>query len=282
MKAQILLATHNPDMELFARQLASLVAQTEPDWQCLVFDDSSNDRLAVRDSLPDERFHLLPATEHLGPFRAFGALLSAAGPVPAFLCDQDDHWHPEKLSRMLEIDGPVFSAMRVVDPAGSVVRPRFLPPPTDLSAAGLLLMNCVPGTALKITDEVRRAGLPLPAPGLRGWHDQWLAAVAARVGSLIYLDEPLVDYTQHSEQVIGDGLRRISAQRLRRFIGQPQLRSRARWVMSAAFRLLQLPGPDDPDLQAVAAGDFRQVLGRYDLPPQRAALLTVGRLLPGR
>ncbi len=282
MKAQILLATHNPDRNLFVRQLASLTAQTESDWRCLVFDDNSHDRSAVRALLPDERFQLLPATEHLGPYRAFGALLMAAGPAPVFLCDQDDYWHPDKLERMLAVPGSAFSAMRVVDTAGVVLRDRFLPAPKDLSPTALLLMNCVPGTALKITDDVRRASLPLPAPGLRGWHDQWLAAVAARIGSLTYVDEALVDYTQHSAQVIGDGLRRLSLRRVRRFVGRPELRSRVDWVMSAAFRLLQLPGPDDPDLCAVAAGDFGQLVRRYDVPAQRAALLAAGRWLPAR
>ncbi|MEI2784836.1 MAG: hypothetical protein V9E82_03900 [Candidatus Nanopelagicales bacterium] len=50
-------------------------------------------------------------------------------------------------------------------------------------------MNCVSGTALKITPEVLTAALPFPAPTLRGWHDQWLAAVAARLGGLTYLDQ---------------------------------------------------------------------------------------------
>jgi glycosyltransferase involved in cell wall biosynthesis len=282
VKAQILLATHNPEPDLFTRQLASLTSQTQQDWQCLVLDDASRDRRAVRDLLPDERFRLLPATQHLGPYRAFGTLLEAAGAVPVFPCDQDDHWHPDKLARLLSVPGTAFSAMRVVDPSGAVVRQRFLPTPTDLSASSLLLMNCVAGTSMKVTDEVRRASLPLPAPQLRGWHDQWLAAVAARLGSLTYVDEALVDYTQHGAQVIGDGLRRFSVRRLRQFLSQPEFRSRVDWVMSAAFRLLQLPGPEDPDLQAIAAGDFHRLLRRYDIPPQRAILLTAGRWLPDR
>ncbi len=112
---------------------------------------------------------------------------------------------------------------------------------------------------------------------LRGWHDQWLAAVAARLGDLTYLDEALVDYTQHESQVIGDGLRAVTASRLRIFMQRPALRSRTDCVRVAAHRLLELPGPADPDLEAIAAGRFRQVLRHHSIPRSRAALLLAGR-----
>lgn len=273
------MATYNPPPALFSRQVASLTAQTEPDWQCLVFDDGSLDRPAVQGALTDSRFQLMPAHEHLGPYRAFEYLLKhSQDAVPVFFCDQDDRWHPDKIARMLAIPGTVFSAMHVVDEAGHPVRERYLPAPDgQLTPAGLLLMNRVSGTALAVSPRVRTASLPFPAPQLRGWHDQWLAAVAARLGELHYLDEPLVDYTQHSAQVVGDGLREVSSTRVRRFLRRPQLRSRADWVRTAAFQLLKLPGPSDPDLEALAAGQFREVLRRHEVPPQRAALLLAGR-----
>ncbi len=279
MKAQIVLATHNPRPDLLERQLRSLIDQTESNWQCLVLDDASSDRSAIASVLSDCRFTLLPAREHLGPYRAFEHLLQSAATVPVFLCDQDDYWHPEKVALMLAVPGAAFSAMRVVDDQGSLVRDRFLPPPTDLTPAGLLLMNCVSGTALKITPEVLAAALPFPAPTLRGWHDQWLAAVAARLGGLTYLHEALVDYTQHDSQVIGDGLRTVTAQRLRRFTRRPQLRARTDWIRVAAHRLLALPGPADPDLESIATGRFGRAFRQHPIPRSRAALLLAGRWL---
>ncbi len=279
MKAQILLATHNPPPGLFERQIASLVAQTETDWQCLVFDDRSSDRSRIVAELTDTRFRLLATRDHLGPYRAFEHLLRSAGDTPVFLCDQDDYWHPDKLRRLLAVDGTAFSAMRVVDSTGHLLRERFLPAPSALSPAGLLLMNCVSGASMKVSPAVRQAALPFPAPGLRGWHDQWLAAVAARMDELTYLDDPLVDYTQHSAQVVGDGLRQLTRARIRRFAQRPQLRSRTGWVQAAASRLLTLPGGPDADLQAIAAGRFREVVARHQVPLQRTLLLYAGRSL---
>ena len=177
---------------------------------------------------------------------------------------------------MLSTSGTVYSAMRVVDENGTEIRDRFLAQPTDLTPAGLLLMNSVSGAALKVSPTVRDAALPFPAPGLRGWHDQWLAAVAARLGELTYVDQPLVDYTQHADQVIGDGLRRVRTQQIRRFLRRPQLRSRTDWVMAAAHALLHLPGEPDPDLAAIATGDWGPALARHAVPRQRALLLRAG------
>ena len=288
------MATHNPRTDLFERQIASLRAQTVEDWQCLVFDDSSTDRDEVQRRLTDPRFVFLPATDHLGAYRAFEHLLTLGDDLPTFLCDQDDTWHPAKLERMLSAPASqaTFCAMRVVDPAGQPIRQRYLPRPPSaetLTPAGLLLMNVVSGAAMMVSPQVVRAALPFPAPDLRGWHDQWLAAVAARLGTVSYLHEALTDYTRHESQVTGDGLRQIDRQRLRSYTHslrgrglRHDLSSRAGWVRAAAQRLLEIPGPEDPDLEALARGHWAGLLSaglrRGDVPVARAALLAAGNI----
>lgn len=295
MRAQIVMATHNPRPDLLSRQLTSLQEQSVDDWRCLIFDDSSADRTTVADLVAgDPRFTLLPPTSHLGAYLAFQHLLERTGAEPVFLCDQDDRWHPDKMLRMLsDPAAAVFSAMRVVDDTGNLVRERYLPRPPGphaLTPAAILLMNSVSGASLMVRPEVIRAALPFPAPTLRGWHDQWLAAVAARIADIHHIDEPLTDYTQHSGQVIGDGLRVLDRDRIRgytrrvRMMGlRDDLVARAGWVRAAAARLLELPGPDDPDLQALAAGSYTRQLTRGvragEIPLARAMLLATGSLV---
>lgn len=292
MEAQIVLATHNPRLDLLHRQIASLRAQSVADWECLVFDDASVNRDAVVAAIPgDVRFRMLPAREHLGHYLAFEHLLGHTSPdLPVFFCDQDDTWHPNKLERMLATPESAFSAMQVVDVAGTVIRPRFLPrPPTPraLTASRLLLMNSVSGTSLKVTPDVRRLAMPFPAPHLRGWHDQWLAAVAAHVSSIRYLDEVLVDYTQHHDQAVGSGLRQVDRRRIRAYRHRIRtdgllhdLASRRAWVMAAASRLLEIGDRADPELLDLAAGHFaRQLVDgvkNHHVPVARAALLAAG------
>ena len=275
-----MLATHNPPTALLRRQLDSIRSQTIEDWTCLIFDDSSTVRAEVEAlSTTDPRFRLLPARARQGAYRAFELLMwEAANSVPVFLCDQDDYWYPDKMERMLATPCPAFCAMRVVAQDGKVLRERFVTPPESLTPAGILLMNVVSGAALKITPEVRQAALPFPSPQWRGWHDQWLATVALRLGKLDFIDAPLMDYTRHTGQVTGDGLRRLRIGSVMDFAARPQLRSRVRWVQAAAQALLRLPGPADPDLEQIAAGHFDRVLARHEIPRRRALLLRLGSL----
>ena len=303
-RALVVLATHNPRLDLLSAQLDSLRAQTVEDWQCLVFDDSSADHSKVVELVAaDSRFSMLDTQAHLGHYGAFEHLLrSSRPPSPVFLCDQDDQWAPDKMSRLLELleDGAsaAFSAMRVVDESGTELRRRFLPhEPLEesLAPAHLLVMNCVSGAALAVSAATVSAALPFPAPTLRGWHDQWLAAVAARIGRVAYVEEPLVAYTTHPGQVMGLGLRSIDVQRMRDYVDRigsgrhllTDLRSRAGWVQAAARRLLEIPGDDDPALEALAKGLHPRVVGQLwrgwrdgEVPITRAALLAAGFVLP--
>ena len=47
VSALVVLATHNPRIDLLDAQLDSLRAQTVTDWRCLVFDDSSANTDAI-------------------------------------------------------------------------------------------------------------------------------------------------------------------------------------------------------------------------------------------
>jgi glycosyltransferase involved in cell wall biosynthesis len=300
-KATVVMATHNPDPRLLRRQVQSLRAQTIEDWHCLVFDDASSDPGLARSVVGDDcRFEVLDTLPHLGHYAAFEHLLEHApesGPV--FLCDQDDYWHPDKLKRMLPVleagADAVFSSMRVVDSGGALVRERFMahePDEEALRPANLLLMNCVSGAALGVSMRTVQAALPFPAPEARGWHDQWLAAVAARIGSLVYLPEQLVDYTRHRQQVVGDGLRSLNPSRVRAYARRAgsrkglrnDLRDRTRWISAAADRLLVASPDPDPSLTTLADGGWSMPLAsalwqgwrRGDVPASRALLLAAG------
>jgi teichuronic acid biosynthesis glycosyltransferase TuaG len=85
--------------------LASVQAQTLPDWEHLLIDDlSTDDSAAVVEAAArkDSRIRLLRAPRHLGPSEARNLAIDAArGRFLAFL-DADDLWLPEKLARSIE------------------------------------------------------------------------------------------------------------------------------------------------------------------------------------
>ena len=134
----VVMATHNPDMDLFRAQVHSLREQTDRNWVCVVSDDRSRPdrfREIAAELAGDERFVLERGERRLGFYRSFERAL---GMVPAdaalvALCDQDDRWYPEKLAILRDAIGSselVYSDQRLVDVDG----PSW-PPPTGRTGA---------------------------------------------------------------------------------------------------------------------------------------------------
>ena len=90
-----------------AAAIASVRAQTCPDWELIVWDDGSGDgSLALAQGVDDERIRCFqsPQPTHLGIARR-AAIAQARGRWIAFL-DQDDLWLPDKLHLQLQCATP--------------------------------------------------------------------------------------------------------------------------------------------------------------------------------
>ncbi len=210
----VCMATFEPPLELFARQIESIREQTYPSWVCVISDDSSSaDRLAeVRRILgDDERFVLCPSERRLGFYRNFERALALAPAEAEYiaLSDQDDRWHPDKLETLArELDagaGLAYSDTRVIDERGRELSDTYWRYRrnnyTDLTS--LLITNSITGAAALFRREVAEAALPFPPPQGDIFHDHWLALVAMTTGDIRYVDRPLYDYVQHPGAAIG-------------------------------------------------------------------------------
>ncbi len=210
----VCMATCDPDPSLFRAQVASVRAQTDRNWVCVISDDASRperfESIAAAVA-GDERFILARSERRAGFYGNFERALELA-PAEAellALCDQDDVWHPDKLQVLRGALGGAmlaYSDQRLVDTAGRVLsdtlwegrRNNY----TDL--ASLLVANTITGAATLFRREVAEAALPFPdAPGVQ-FHDHWLALVALSAGDIAYVDRPLYDYVQHGGAVFGE------------------------------------------------------------------------------
>ncbi len=212
-RVAICMATYEPPAELLRIQLDSLREQTHENWICLISDDCSSDDafdalLAVTDG--DPRFVVSRSENRLGFYRNFERALSMAPPSADFvtLCDQDDRWHPGKLERLLEGIGDAqlaYSDARIVTPEGELIRPSYWTERRNnyTNYGSLLLANSVTGAASLFRRDLLDDALPFPPRLARAFHDHWLAVVAMSLGEITYLDEPLYDYVQHGDAVIG-------------------------------------------------------------------------------
>ncbi len=212
----ICMATYDPPLDLFRRQVESIRAQTYENWVCVISDDRSSATVLaeMRAVLADdERFSLTLGAHRLGFYGNFERALALAPREAELLamCDQDDRWYPEKLEVLESSMEPgaklVYSDMRIVDRTGRVRYDTYWTyrRNSHTNFASLVLANTVTGAASLFAREVLDYALPFPPHYGTGYHDHWVALVAMALGDVGYVDRPLYDYVQHGGQVVGHG-----------------------------------------------------------------------------
>ena len=178
--------------------IASVAAQTFPDWEMLVADDGSTDAtaaIAAAWAARDPRVRPLPGPGREGPAGARNrAIRAARGRFIAFL-DADDRWRPEKLARQLafmaaEAAPFSFTAYRREDAAGRDLGIVHAPAAVDHAA---LLKGNVIGCLTAVYDSAHFGKVEMPPLPLRQDYALWLALL--RPGGVARgLDAVLADY----------------------------------------------------------------------------------------
>jgi glycosyltransferase involved in cell wall biosynthesis len=204
----VVLGTYNGEVYL-QEQLRSVLAQTYPALEIIAIDDGSSDRTVeiLREfAARDPRIRVVVNERNLGFIRNFekGCRL-AAGKFIA-LCDQDDYWFPEKVTKMVNAIGPYPMVYCDSDLCDSSLQPlgRRI---SDLvhyqsfdDCRQLCVFSRMYGHATLITRDLFERASPFleEVP-----HDGWLAYHATLYGGVRYLPEVLVKYRQHAGNVFG-------------------------------------------------------------------------------
>jgi hypothetical protein len=154
----ICMATYNPPLHLFRRQIESIVSQSHQNWICIVSDDASDSesRVEIEKIVRcDRRFSFSSSPDRLGFYQNFERALSLVPENADFivLSDQDDYWRPEKLEMLLsDFDQEttlVYSDMRIVDESGNVISDTYWTTRRNnyTNFGSLLLANTITGAA---------------------------------------------------------------------------------------------------------------------------------------
>jgi glycosyltransferase involved in cell wall biosynthesis len=212
----VVMATFNPNVTLFHRQVQSLRAQHLTDFVCIVSDDGSEPatRTAMRRLLAtDRRFELVEHDERVGFYGNFERGLDIArrrNPEFIALADQDDRWYPDKLARAVDTlrargTSLVFTDVVPVDADLRVLSTSFFAErhPTTDSVLDLTMMNSAIGATCVFRTELLQVALPFPTPGYRSFHDHWLARCAQLAGGISFDPTPSMEYVQHTGNVQG-------------------------------------------------------------------------------
>lgn len=221
----IVMAIFRPNPDYLQQQIISLAAQDHSNFEVVfvISDKVSGDLVSELATASSLRFSVIVPAQKLDAVRGFETGLEAAlgqsqaaeknGEMPLIaLCDQDDIWHADRLSRgvaALAQSGAdlVHSDARLIDAMGN-------PTGTNMFAQekrrkrprlrGLLYRNNITGMTVLMHRRVLEIALPFPPQsGVHFYHDLWLGLVAAALSGVHLIDAPLVDYRQHESNAIG-------------------------------------------------------------------------------
>jgi glycosyltransferase involved in cell wall biosynthesis len=212
----ILLCTFNGARFLPA-QLTSYEAQDFANWRLVASDDgSSDDTVALLEDF-QKRYGTDRVEIRHGPRKGFVANFLSLICDPEIkseyyaLSDQDDVWHPQKLSRARQFlgsapaDQPVVycSRTQLIDEQGKDIglstfyrkRPHF---------RNALVQSLASGNTMVLSEKMRWLLMQVGADANAPAHD-WLVymTITAVGGKILYDGVPTVSYRMHSSNVIG-------------------------------------------------------------------------------
>ncbi len=230
----IVMAVFRPNEAFLSEQIASIAVQDWLDFEVVfVIADGTSASLTKRlAEAAGLRHRIVTPPTPLDSPRAFECglteALKTAGPDTLFaLSDQDDIWHPDRLSKgisALRASGAdlVHSDARLIGDDGAVRHNSMFAFEGRHRAPGLRMLlyrNSVTGMTVLMRRRLVEIALPFPAQsGVHYYHDLWLALLAASMGGIRLIADATVDYRQHSENAIG-AIDRRARSRFVRFNG---------------------------------------------------------------
>lgn len=216
MKVSIALASYNGE-KFIREQIESIFRQTEQDFEIVVCDDCSTDStVKILEELAEKngRIKIFRNDKNLGFVKNFEKALSLCTGEFIALSDQDDIWTENHLEVLLKNIGEkdfiganaflcdtnaVSSGTDLLSCSGI----EFLPQSDDEWFFYLLHSNVFQGAASMFKKTLVEKALPLPA-GIK-FHDYYLALAASVNGGVKYVNECILYYRQHGNNVTENG-----------------------------------------------------------------------------
>jgi glycosyltransferase involved in cell wall biosynthesis len=224
----VLLPVYNGERFL-REQVSSILGQTGVNVRLVLLDDGSTDNslTLVENLAEDDSRVVAERQQNSGLISAVARLLTFIDTPYFALSDQDDVWDSEKLARSVQaLRAPgvklVYSDVRLIDEQGRLVeesywRSRRIKPVSGKNLLPVIFRNPIIGHTIVATSDVAQQVGTIPI---------WLAAAAARLGFVDYINDQLGSYRVHSSNVVGPSAQRIHSRLFEKLIAPKRLQIR--------------------------------------------------------
>lgn len=210
----VCIATYNGE-KYIKKQLESILSQLADSDEVIISDDGSTDNtLRVINQLNDDRIKVYHNKKDIIQGRSKSFFFASANFESAikrakgdyiFLSDQDDIWVENKVDKMIEVLKEqdcvmAVSNFSVMDENGVITKKAyFCKKPFENNIIYNIVKMPFYGCCIVFKKEILEIALPFPKRLIL--HDNWLAFIAISVGKVIYIDEPLILYRRHLNNV---------------------------------------------------------------------------------
>ncbi|MDD5272938.1 MAG: glycosyltransferase family 2 protein [Methylovulum sp.] len=204
----VVIATYNGEHFLH-EQIDSIIQQTYKNIEIIAVDDCSTDNtISILNEYATRHanFTVIQNEKNIGYQKNFekGFLLAKGDYIAP--CDQDDIWLPTKVEILVSHIGShaiAYCNSAFIDRSGKVLGIKMNDTKTLTNFNSPIMYSVgasAPGHAMLITKQLAMAAMPFP---LLLSHDTWLGFVATFDNSLKFVDEVLVLYRRHENNVFG-------------------------------------------------------------------------------
>ncbi|MDR7625599.1 glycosyltransferase family 2 protein [Lacticaseibacillus paracasei] len=210
MMISVCMATYNGASFVDA-QIRSILSQLSQEDEVIVVDDGSKDETpALIKRFNDRRITLIENSVNRGPVGSFKIALEHAKGDYLFLSDQDDVWHPDKVTKVMTAFQDDKAVVVVHD---AIVTDQALAPidnswnhynhsEPSQSFVRTLVKNGYTGAMMAFRRDLE--ALILPFPSKLPMHDWWIALIALKHRQkIVVLPDKLMDYRRHMGSVTG-------------------------------------------------------------------------------
>lgn len=203
----VVMATYNGG-KFLSQQLDSVLEQTYCNLEIIISDDCSTDTtwdIIEQYVKQDHRITAYQNEVNLGYIKNFEKGIGYCKGDYVAICDQDDIWYKEKIDLLMEAiqqHDLCFCDSELIDECNQSLNKKL----SDIKRLGAYTCclpfvpgNCISGHATLIKRETLLQALPFPDSFVYDWY---LAFFTVCIGSIAYLNQPLVQYRQHRNSSI--------------------------------------------------------------------------------